>query len=166
MTVQTITLPARSAGFGGTSLWAGTAILIDPLLIDGGGTGYLQYFALTSSANRVDFRLDTSSTGSGTGSGPNLTAAVLAGTITLTYGTDSVVLDSTHLSEDTTEPYIWNHDDVDTFQTTVGSNAGLQIIIDDLLSGLDFSFLGDDEITAAYVGSTEIEKIYLGATEL
>ena len=166
MTTQTITLPARSAGFGGTSLWVSAAILIDPLLIDGGGTAYLQYFALTSSTNRVDFRLDTSSTGSGTGAGPSLTAAVLAGTITLTFGTNSVVLDSTHLSEDTTEPYIWNHDDIGDLQTAVDDDAGLQIIIDDLISGFDFSLFGETEVTAAYAGSAEIEKIYLGANEL
>lgn len=169
MATQTITLPARTAGTNTIVLWTNVSgLLVNSELVDGGGTAYIRYLLMDANQDRVTLRMSSSDSGAGSSAGPDFTTAIeTMGTITFAYGDETIVLDSSILDDDTSEPYVWDHSDLGDFITELGTNAGATITIDDGIStGFDFSLSGSTDVTAAYVGSTEIEKIYLGGTEL
>ena len=97
-----------------SSRWTG-AVLVDPSLIDGGGTAYLREFGLSDLQSSVILRLAANATDDPVSAGPEFTPALEISAVAITLeevGGNSFVLTGPNYQgtvfADQTEPYDWN----------------------------------------------------------
>ena len=150
MTQQTWALGAGTLSLSDNVLTipfpAGDAGRIDADLVDGGGDAFARSLVLATDAGSsvtgetVNFYISDAGSGSGAGTGPDLTAQMEAnGTITIEAGGNTLVLTGIG---DAAEPYLWtpaNQAEVAAFIAAYVSGSAVTVTLDDHFTPLALS---------------------------